>query len=221
MSITILPINCTRLQRFVELRYWNLEDCQALLDWHLQHERRFRQGWNNNLSLINYDVVPAESGTTWSLLLYKLQHFDVSYALMIPFKFRIDSRELPRAYSTFARIRDEAIVYCRKTDRILTGTDRAPVIDGLISRIYLGFGWAQTSKTKEYPIHRYRLLTILDDPDCSLTKKQDVHHEDGITKIRSGSTSSVNDTISNLEALPRAIHRALHAKGLDTNWVEM
>jgi len=221
MSLTILPINCIRLQRFVELRYWNLEDCQALLDWHLQHERRFRRGWNNNLSLVNYDVVPAEGETTWSLMLYKLRDFDVSYAVMIPFKFRIDSRTLPRAYSTFARIRDEAIVYCRKTDRVLTGTDRAPVIDGLISRIYLGFGWAQTSKTKEYPIHRYRLLTILDDPKRFLTRKQDVHHEDGIAKIRSGGTSNVNDTISNLEAFPRAIHRALHAKGLDTSWVDM
>lgn len=221
MSLTILPINCTRLQRFVELRCWSLEDCQALLDWHLQHERHFRKGWNNNMSLVNYDVVPAEGETTWSLMLYKLQHFDVSYALMIPFKFRIDSRKLPRAYSTFALIRDTAIVYCRKTDRVLTGTDRAPVIDGLISRIYLGFGWARNYRTMKAPIHRYRLLTILDDPDRSLTRKQDVHHEDGITKIRSGSTSSVNDTISNLEALPRAIHRALHAEGLDTGWVEM
>ena len=221
MSATILPVNCTRLQRFVELRYWSLEDAMALLDWHLNYERHFRKGWNNNMSLVNYEVYPADQELTWSLMLYKLESFEVSYALIMPFKIKADDRCVPRAHTTFALIRDMAIVYCRETNCILIGAYRAAVVDGLIKRIYLGFGWKQTTKTKEYPIRRYRLLTILDDHDLSLTSKQDVHHKDGIAKIRGGDTSNINDTISNLDPLPRAIHRAMHSEGLDSGWVDM
>ena len=221
MPATILLVNCTRLQRFVELRYWSLEDTQALLDWHLNYERHFRKGWNNNMSLVNYDVSSADQELTWSLMLYKLESFEVSYVLIMPFKFETDSRDLPRAYTSFALVRDTTIVYCRETNCILTGAYRAAVVDGLIKRIYLGFGWKRNPRTMKAPIRRYRLLTIIDNPDRSLTSKQDVHHKDGIAKIRGRERSNVNDTISNLEDLPRAIHRAIHSDGLDSDWVEM
>ena len=154
-------------------------------------------------------------------MLYKLDYFDISYALIVPFKFKLDSRKHPRAYTTFALIRDNTIVYCRKTDRVLIGTDRAPVIDGLIKRIYLGFGWKQTAQTSEYPIRRYRLLTILNSPDLFLTKAEDVHHLDGVEKILKDGTFTINDTIRNLEPLPRDAHYQVHQQSLDFKWKDM
>jgi len=210
-----------RIQRFFQLKYWSREDCIMLLCWHIVHERHYRRGWNNNLSLTNCDLPSHPGEMTWSLMLYKLEYFDVSYALIMPFKFETDCRDLTRAYTTFALIRDNAYVYCHKTDRVLIGTDRAPVIDGLVRRIYVGFDWKPTAKTKEYPIRRYRLLSVLNSPDLFLTAKEDVHHLDGIDKILSGDTRTINDTVRNLQVLTRTNHSLKHVEALDLNWTEM
>ena len=154
-------------------------------------------------------------------MLYKLDYFDVSYALIAPFKFETDSRDLLRTYTTFALIRDNAIVYCRKTNRVLTDTDRAPIIDGLIKRIYLGFDWKQTSKTKKYPIRRYRLVEVLNSPDIFLTRDLNVHHRDGIDKLKIGDVSAINDTLRNLKVMSRADHRTLHHEQGDFGFSNM
>ena len=214
-NLSTQQLSIFRIQRFFQLKYWSREDCIALLRWHLMYERHYRRGWNNNLSLTNYDLPSRPDELTWSLMLYKLDYFDVSYALIMPFKFETDCRDLIRAYTTFALIRANTIVYCRKTDRVLTGTDRAPVVDGLVKRIYMGFGWKPTAKTKKYPIRRYRLLSILNSPNIFLTKDEDVHHLDGIDKILSGDINTINDTVRNLEVLTRAKHSLKHVDGLD------
>lgn len=221
MSLTILPVNCTRLQRFVELRYWSLEDCQALLHWHLNYERHFRQGWNNNMSLVNYDVVPAEREVTWSLMLHKLKYFDCSFALLIPFKFEQDSRGILRAYTDFFTIKRQALVWSIKDGCYLEGSVRnAMVEEVLLKRIVSGMDWT-TPRCYKNHIRRYRLVELLNSPMLNLHAGLDVHHKDGVEKILSQSSFNLNDQVRNLEVINRQAHSTLHHVQGDLGFVDM
>lgn len=220
-EVTLNKTPVHRLQRFVWIKYWSLDDCLALLGWYLTYERHYRGGWNNNMSLTNYDADPADKEITWSLMIYKLEYFKVSYALIIPFKIRADSRGIPRAYTTFTLLKENAVVYCRNTNRVLTDTDRSPVIEALAKHIRLCFNWRDNSKANKQPIHRYRLLTILNSPDVKLSSDIDVHHKDGINKILNNNCADLDDRARNLQVLPRSEHYQIHHENLDSNWVDM
>lgn len=220
MSFTILPINCTRIQRFVELRYWSLEDAQALLDWHLQHERHFRQGWNNNMSLVNYDAVPAEGETTWSLMLYKLDYFKTSFAILIPFNFERDERGILRAYTKFGMIKHRAIVWSIQEDCYLEGSGRDALIELLLKRIASGMNW-DIRKSYKNLIRRYRLVELLNAPLLNLHSGLDVHHKGGVDKILSQSFFNLDDRACNLKVMDRQSHSTLHYVEGDLGFVEM
>ena len=220
MSFTILPINCTRIQRFVELRYWSLEDCQALLDWHLNNERHFRQGWNNNMSLINYDAVPAEGETTWSLMLYKLDYFKNSFAILIPFRLEQDIRGLPRAYTDFFTIKRQAVVWSIEEDCYLKGSGRNALIEMLLKRIVSGMGWIAPKCYKNH-IRRYRLVQLLNSHLLQLHSSLDVHHKDGEGKLLPQSSFNIDDRTINLEVVERQAHSILHYAHGDLGFVDM
>ena len=209
-----------KIQRFFQLKYWSRGDCMALIDWHLTYERHYRRGWNNNLSLTNYDIEPGTDEVTWSIILYKLDYFKNSFAIAIPFKFETDSRGIQRAYTKFRMIKRQAVVWSIEEECYLEGSGRNSLIEMLLKRVVLGMGWDSSSCYKNV-IRRYRLLEILNSPKLYLCNGLDVHHKDGIAKILSGTTSSIDDRKVNLEVVDRAAHSSLHASKLDTAWVDM
>jgi len=220
MSFTILPVNCTRLQRFVELRYWSLDDTKALLDWHLNYEQHFRRGWNNNMSLVNYDVVPDEGEVTWSLMLYKLDYFKNSFAILIPFNFEQDSRGISRAYTKFGMIKHRAVVWSIEENCYLEGSGRNALIEMLLKRIVNGLGW-DSFKSRKNLIRRYRLVEILNSPLLNLHSNLDVHHKDGIAKLLSQSSFNLDDRTLNLGVIERQAHSTLHYSQGDPAFIDM
>ena len=209
-----------KIQLFFQLRYWSLDTCKALINWHLIHERHYRQGWNNNLSLTNYDIEPNTSEVTWSVILYKLDYFKNSFAIAMPFKFLADDRGVPRAYTKFRTIKKQAVVWSIEEGCYLEGSGRNSLIEMLLKRIVSGMGWDE-SNCRENVIRRYRLLQILNNPKLYLCGGLDVHHKDGIAKILSGNTLNIDDRMVNLDVVDRPTHSSLHASKLDTGWVDM
>jgi len=210
-------ISCNRLARFYRLQTWSVDDVEHLLRWHLDHERKFRQGWNNNMSLTNTNVPIDE--VTYSLIAYKLAHFKLSFLLIMPFKVEKDSRNIPRAFTTFTEIKRGCRVFSQQSGTFLEGEERRILIDGLLNRIMLGFGWSnQTSRNK---IYRYRLVAILNDPKLVIDRDIHVHHLDGIDKILSSTNSDcLNDTIRNLKILTMSEHNELHNNSDDANYMD-
>jgi hypothetical protein len=220
MSSNILPVNCKRLQCFVELRYWSFADVKALLNWHVKHEHHFRRGWNNNMSLVNYEVAPLEGEATWSLMLYKLDYFKNSFAILIPFNFEQDSRGIPRAYTKFRMIQKQAVVWSIEENCYLQGSGRNALIETLLKRIVSGLGW-DSAKCYKNQIRRYRLVELLNTPMLNLHSGLDVHHKDGIAKLLTNATFNIDDRSTNLEVIPRSLHSSLHASQGDLDFIEM
>jgi hypothetical protein len=158
------------------------------------------------LSLINNNVDSGE--ITYSLMAYKLKHFSNSFLLIIPFKVERDVRNIPRAVCTFNSIKRQCKAFSQQSGQLLEGEERRLLIDGLLNRIMMGFGWqSQNNKLK---IYRYRLVTILHDEKRFIDSDTHIHHTDGITQILNGSNDCLNDTIRNLKILPMSEHNALH-----------
>ena len=188
-----------------------------LLSWHLDNERYFRKGWNNNLSLKNNDV--ANGDITYSLISYKLKHFESSFLLIMPFKVEMDSRNIPRAVCTFASIKRHCKAFSQQSGMFLEGEERRLFIDGLLNRIMLGFAWqSQNNKLK---IYRYRLVAILHDYKIFIDSEMHIHHLDGCAQILNGNNDCLNDTIRNLKLIQSDEHCTIHNLAGDEGFVDM
>lgn len=158
------------------------------------------------MSLTNTNILSGE--TTYSLIAYKLKHFESSFLLIMPFKVEQDARNIPRAVTTFTNIKMDCRAFSRQTGMFLYGEERRLLIDGLLNRIMLGFGWDNLKSRNK--IYRYRLVTVLNDPKLVIDRNIHVHHLDGIDKILNIDNDCLNDTIRNLKILPKYIHSELH-----------
>jgi hypothetical protein len=214
-DLKIPTLNITKLVRFHQLRIWSESEVESLLNWHLANESHFRRGWNNNLSLISTNVSPGE--VTHSLICYKLEHFKLSFLLIMPFQVEEDSRNILRAFTTFTDIKRHCKVFSQQSEAFLEGEDRQILIDGLCKRIQIGFGWSNMQKRNL--IYRYRLVAILNDPKLVIDKDIHVHHLDGINKILSGNNDCLNDTIRNLQVLTMSQHNELHNSSGDDGFI--
>jgi hypothetical protein len=172
---------------------------------------------NNNLSLTNTNVLVTE--ITYSLVPYKLKHFELSFLLILPFTVEQDTRNLLRAVTTFTAIKRHCKVFSQQSGLFLEGEERRILIDGLCNRIMLGFGWANEQRNNK--IYRYRLLMILNDPKLAIDSNIHVHHIDGINKILNNNNDCLNDTIRNLKLLPADEHSIEHCYFGDNGFVEM
>jgi hypothetical protein len=185
--------------------------------WHIKNERAYRKGMNNNLSLTNTNVLSGE--ITYSLLPYKLKHFERMFLLIMPFKVEQDARNISRAITTFTAIKRHCKVFSQDSGAFLDGEPRDVLIDGLCNRISLGFEWSnQNSRNK---IYRYRLVMILNDPKLVIDSDIHVHHIDGINKILNNNNDCLNDTIRNLKMLTMSEHNELHNDSGDDGFVMM
>lgn len=213
----ISPTNITKLVRFYLLRQWSVDEAEHLLRWHLDHEKAFKKGWNNNLSLINTNVLTDE--ITHSLICYKLEHFKLSFLLIIPFKVNKDIRNISRAFTTFTDIKRHCRAFSQQSGLFLAGEERRILIDGLCNRIKLGFGW--DNEQRKNKIYRYRLVSILNDPKLVIDKDIHVHHQDGIKNILNSNFDCLNDTVRNLKILPMSEHSSEHGYFGDDKFIGM
>jgi hypothetical protein len=168
------------------------------------------------MSLTNTNVVGDD--ITYSLIAYKLKHFENSFLLIMPFKVEQDVRGIPRAVTTFTNIKRHCKAFSQQSGMFLEGEERRLLIDGLLNRIMLGFGW--TSQNNTLKIYRYRLVTILHDHKLFIDSNIHIHHLDGINHILSSSNDYLNDTIHNLSILPNDEHRLLHTSNGDDGYVD-
>lgn len=212
------PLN---LLWFDTVNIWSLEDCLSLLAYYLVNERAVRRGWNNNMSLVNTD--PSSEDVSWSLLLWKLRRFDFAVPVVLPFKFKTDSRGIQRAYTTLPSIKSDAIVWSRQRDTVFTGSDRMIVIEALIDRICSCFGWSASSPSYYSPVYRYRLVSALDNLNLVSLAGLDVHHVNGIRQVckKQFGRCSLDDRIKNLMIMEREDHAGFHQSQGDSNWVEL
>jgi hypothetical protein len=168
------------------------------------------------MSLTNTNVPIDE--VTYSLIAYKLAHFKLSFLLIMPFKVEKDSRNIPRAFTTFTDIKLHCRVFSQQSGLFLEGEERRILIDGLCSRIQIGFGW--NNMQKRNLIYRYRLVAILNDPKLVIDRDIHVHHLDGISKILNDNNDCLNDTIRNLKILTMTEHNELHNNSGDINYAD-
>jgi hypothetical protein len=196
---------------------WTNDDCFDLLCWYTKFERHYRKGIGNNLSLTNTNVLVDE--ITFSLMAYKLKHFELSFLLIMPFKVEQDSRNISRATTTFTNIKRHCKAFSQQSGLFLEGEERRILIDGLCNRIMLGFGWS--NKQSKNKIYRYRLVMILNDPKLIIDSNIHVHHIDGIQKILDSNNDYLNDTVRNLKLLPADEHSIEHGYFGDDKFIEM
>lgn len=168
------------------------------------------------MSLTNTNVVGDD--ITYSMIAYKLEHFKLSFLLIMPFKLEQDTRNITRAFTTFTDIKRHCRAFSQQTGAFLDGEERQILIDGLCKRIMLGFGW--DNQQKRNLIYRYRLVAILNDPKLMISKDSHVHHIDGVDKLLSGNNDCLNDTIRNLKILTISEHCNLHLNSGDIDYVD-
>jgi hypothetical protein len=214
-DIEITYSNYTRLTRFESVRTWSALETVNLMNWHLEHERRTRKGWNNNLSLINHSICDGE--VSYSLLAWQFKPFENMILLVIPFKAVRDVRSIKRMYTTFSMIRSDCKAFSQSSKHFLIGEDREYIINLLIDRIIDSFGWNQQTCHKN-KIRRYRLAKVLENSKCTLTSDLDCHHLIGHS---SGKLEHIiDDRSKNIKILDKVDHHSLHDCFGDTNFID-
>jgi hypothetical protein len=169
---------------------------------------------------MNTDVLLSDK--TYSLVLMKLEHFKSSFALIVPFHFHSDEREILRAYTKFQMIKKETKVFSVEEDKFLDGSGRNAVIEILINRVITGMGWNPNTCSKNL-IRRYRLVSVLNCPHLHLHRDIDIHHVQGLSSIISGDiiNSALDDRTKNLVLMSRKEHNSLHINFGDNGFIEM
>jgi hypothetical protein len=109
--LTLIVTNITKITKFHHLNIWSQSDCIDLMNWHVKHERHFRRGVNNNLSLYNYDI--SEGETTYSLLNFRIDLFVPSVMVICPFKAYSDVRGIIRLSTTFHSLKADSRLFDR------------------------------------------------------------------------------------------------------------
>jgi hypothetical protein len=215
-DIEISYTNYTKQTRFESVRARSLEQVTDLLEWHLEHERRSRKGWNNNLSLVGDGGIGE---ITWSMIAMKIGRFKSSVILLIPFSFINDSRNISRAVCTFKTIRTCCRAFCLASRAYIEGDELEQLIELVCERIRVQFGW--NNCTNNNKIYRYRLVMIMQQPDLLLNRELHVHHHNGVMNILSGNLDSLDDRYCNLSVLPKDVHNILHISNDDVGFISM
>jgi hypothetical protein len=185
------------------------------MNWHLEHERRTRKGWNNNLSLINHSICDGE--VSYSLLAWQFKPFENMILLVIPFKAVRDVRSITRMYTTFSTIRTGCRAFSQSSKHFLIGDELDNIIQLLIDRIIDGFGWNHQTCHKN-KIRRYRLVKVLENNKCTLSSDLDCHHLTGHSNHLS--EHIIDDRSKNIKILDKLDHCSLHNDMSDTNFVD-
>jgi hypothetical protein len=183
--------------------------------WHLEHERRLRRGWSNNLSLVNHSI--GDGDTSYSLLAWQSKPFEKMILLIIPFRISRDVRSIKRMYTTFSMIRSDCRAFSQSSGSFIVGEELDNIIQLLIDRIIGGFGWNQYSCGNNL-IRRYRLVKVLENSKCTLTPDLDCHHVTGHSNHLS--EHIIDDTSKNIKILDKLDHYSLHNDMGDTNFVD-
>lgn len=185
--------------------------------WHVKHERHFKKGINNNISLCNYDI--SEGEMSYSLLNFRLDSFVPSLMLICPFKAYEDVRGIIRLSTSFHSLRTDSRWFNRVGDE-LVGDERINIINLLVGRVINGFDWSGTCTN--YSIRRYRLNWLLSCPKFNIDSTIDIHHNSGLQSILDPSQDVIaDDRFSNLVALRRNVHRTTHFLNGDNGFVDM
>jgi hypothetical protein len=214
-DIEITYSNYTRLTRFESVRSWSVDETVNLMNWHLEHERRTRKGWNNNLSLINHSICDGE--VSYSLLAWQSKPFEKMILLIIPFKAVRDVRSITRMYTTFNMIRSECKAFSQSSNQFIIGEELDNIIQLLVDIIIRDFGWNEQTCHKNL-IRRYRLVKVLENSKCTLTPDLDCHHLIGHS---SGKLEHIiDDRSKNIKILDKVDHYSLHNDMGDTNFVD-
>jgi hypothetical protein len=187
------------------------------MNWHLQHERHFRKGINNNISLCNYNIGVGE--ISYSLLNFRTALFVPSVLVICPFKAYEDVRGIIRLSTSFHSLRSYSRSFDMNGDEVV-GQDRINIINLLVERIVSGFNWS--SNCTNYSIRRYRLNWLLSNPKFDIDRNIDIHHNSSLKSILYTSQDIViDDRFSNLSSLRRNVHRTIHFLNGDDDFVEM
>ena len=208
LSIT----NITKITKFHHLDIWSQSDCIELMRWHLKHERHFKRGINNNISLCNYSISVGE--ISYSLLNYRFDVFQPALMVICPFKAYTDARGIIRMATTFRRLKIESRWYDRHGDEIISD-ERKYIINMFCEHIQSGFSW--TGNPKNYQIRRYRLNALCSQPNLVLNRTIDCHHRNTLKSI----LDVTDDRFSNLSIMPRDEHYQLHIKHGDDGFIDM
>jgi hypothetical protein len=186
------------------------------MNWHVEHERHFRKGINNNLSLVNHDI--SEGDVSHSLLSFKKELFISSALVILPFKAYSDVRGIVRMSTSFHSLKTHSRWFNMNGGEVV-GEDRNNIINLLVSRILVGFDWH--GHCTNYSIRRYRLNWLLSNPKFNLDRNIDIHHESGLQSILDPSHSILDDRCNNLVSLKREVHKTIHFLNGDDKFVEM
>jgi hypothetical protein len=190
--------------------------------WHIENERHFKKGINNNLSLCNYSI--SEGEISYSLLNYRYDIFTPALLVILPFKAYTDVRGIIRMAATFRTIRDESRWFKRNGDEIIgdeiIGDEKIYIISMLQNRIIDGFSWS--SSLYNYKIRRYRLNAILSSPNLIIDRNIDIHHNSGLKSILEGTDDSItDDRYSNLMMMDKQDHYYYHHhENGDTSFID-
>jgi hypothetical protein len=187
------------------------------MNWHVEHERHFRKGINNNLSLYNYDI--SEGETTYSLLNFRIDLFVPSVMVICPFKAYSDVRGIIRLSTTFHSLKADSRLFDRNGNELL-GVERDNTINLFVDRIINGFDWH--GDLYNHKIRRYRLNWILSCPKFDIDSSIDIHHKNGLKSILYASETTItDDRFTNLVSLRRDVHSAIHIMNGDDKFVDM
>jgi hypothetical protein len=169
---------------------------------------------------MNTDVLLSD--TTYSLVLMKLEYFKSSFAIILPFRFSVDSRGIIRAFTKIRSIKKDAVVWSVAESKFFEGSARDAVVEILINRIINGMGW-NGLRCLDNLIRRYRLVSVLNYPHLHLHHHDHVHHVSGLSRLISGENSiaALDDRIKNLKIMNRVEHKQLHLKSGDENFILM
>jgi hypothetical protein len=212
--LTLIVTNITKITKFHHLNIWSQSDCIDLMNWHVKHERHFRRGVNNNLSLYNYDI--SEGETTYSLLNFRIDLFVPSVMVICPFKSYKDVRGIIRLSASFHSLKADSRLFDRNGNELL-GVERDNTINLLVDRIVNGMNWNQQTCHKNM-IRRYRLVKLLENSKCTLTSDLDCHHVTGHSNHLS--EHIIDDTSKNIKIMSKDSHSQLHYDMDDENFVD-
>jgi hypothetical protein len=215
--LTLIVTNITKITKFHHLNIWNQQDCIELMRWHIKHERHYKKGINNNISLVNHNINVGES--SYSLLNFKLELFVPATLVICPFKAYSDVRGIIRLSTTFHSLKTHSRLFDRNGNELL-GESRDNIINLLVSRIISGFDWS--GNCTNYSIRRYRLNWILSCPKFDIDRNIDIHHKNGLQSILDPSQSTItDDRFNNLTSLRRDVHRTIHFLNGDNDFIDM
>ena len=208
LSIT----NISKVTKFHQLRIFSQLDCVEIMRWHVNHERHFKKGKNNNISLCNYSILEGE--TSYSLLNYRYNVFEPALMLICSWKAYTDARGIIRMATTFKRLKTQSRWFTRTGEEILSD-EREYISNMFCERIQSGFSWS--GNPKDYQIRRYRVNALCSRPNLIIDRYIDCHHQSGLKPI----LDVTDDRFSNLEIMERDSHFKLHLDNGDMGWVEM